>query len=111
EDIGFLEVTEKRAANIAPGSLSYCEWIITPRCNFKCPYCKPLKGRIAEEISLSSIKEIISVLSEMNLKYIHLTGGEPTVRKDLPEIICAIKSKGIRVGLSSNGSAKTEYYT
>jgi molybdenum cofactor biosynthesis enzyme MoaA len=110
EDIGFLEVIDSRASNIAPGKVSYCEWIITPRCNFKCPYCNMFSGELSKEISTHRVYEILDILNNMNVKYIHLTGGEPTVRKDLLDIVSNINKKNIRVGISSNGSQSIDYY-
>ena len=39
DDIGFLEIIETRAKNFSDEKFSYCEWIITSKCNFDCPYC------------------------------------------------------------------------
>jgi MoaA/NifB/PqqE/SkfB family radical SAM enzyme len=46
----------------------------------------------------------------MGCKYIHLTGGEPTTRPDLLDIVRLIRSFGIRVGISTNGSRRLTYY-
>ena len=111
EDIGFLEVIENRARSISPGKVSYCEWIITSKCNFKCPYCNSLpENKVPANISLDKAKEIIDILAGMSCKYVHITGGEPTTLSNLPEIISYLKSKGIRSGLSSNGSRTLNYY-
>lgn len=110
EDIGFLEVVEERAQRIAPGKISYCEWLITSNCNFNCPYCNRLEPRKIPDLSLEQIESYIKILSSMNCKYVHLTGGEPTTRKDLIDIIRLLKQYNIRVGISTNGSRKTEYY-
>jgi MoaA/NifB/PqqE/SkfB family radical SAM enzyme len=110
EDIGFVELIEDRAKNIKPGSISYCEWLITANCNFNCPYCNRLSGELAIDPNTNEAKSIIDILAGYNLKYLHLTGGEPTTRKDLSEIIKYAKSKNIRVGLSTNGSRTLDYY-
>jgi molybdenum cofactor biosynthesis enzyme MoaA len=110
EDIDFLEVIDERAKNIKHGKISYCEWIITSNCNFNCPYCNRLEPRQIPDLSLAQIKDYIQILANMDCKYVHLTGGEVTVRKDLVEIIQALKNAGIRVGLSTNGSRSFYYY-
>jgi MoaA/NifB/PqqE/SkfB family radical SAM enzyme len=107
EDIGFLEVIDDRAKSIAAGKISYCEWIITSHCNFKCPYCNPIKE---PDLSLEQAKQVVKTLAGMHCKYVHITGGEPTTRKDLLDIIKEIKSYGMRIGISTNGSRNTEYY-
>ena len=110
EDIGFLEVIDDRAKNIKSGKISYCEWIITSNCNFNCPYCNRLEPRQVPDLSLDQIKDYINILASMDCKYVHLTGGEVTIRKDLVNIIQALKTAGIRVGLSTNGSRSLSYY-
>lgn len=110
EDIGFLEVIEDRAKNIKEDKISYCEWFITSSCNFGCPYCNRLEPRKIPDPSLSDVRRIVSILKSMDCKYIHLTGGEPTTRSDLIDIIHIIKDYGIRVGLSTNGSKPITYY-
>jgi MoaA/NifB/PqqE/SkfB family radical SAM enzyme len=107
EDIGFLEVIDDRAKSITTGKISYCEWIITSHCNFKCPYCNPIKE---PDLSLEQARQVVKTLAEMHCKYVHITGGEPTTRKDLLDIIREIKSHGMRIGISTNGSRNTEYY-
>jgi molybdenum cofactor biosynthesis enzyme MoaA len=87
EDIGFLEVVEERAKRIRPGKISYCEWFITSGCNFNCPYCNRLEPRHIEDPTIEEVKGIVRVLSDMECKYVHLTGGEPTTRGDLLDII------------------------
>ncbi len=104
EDIGFLEVLDSRIDNFARGKISYAEWIITGACNFSCPYCNKL------EVEETDYKYVIDNLHSMQCKYLHITGGEPTVKHNLVEIISYAKSKGIRVGISTNGSKSLDYY-
>ena len=111
ENIGFDEVTDKRIRNACPNlEWNYCEFAVTSKCNFKCKYCNKFTGEFSKDLSLDDIKKNISVLSENKLKYIHFTGGEPTVRKDLCEIVKWAKLCGSRVGISTNGSADTDLY-
>ncbi len=110
EDIGFLEVVEERAKRITHGKISYCEWIITSNCNFNCPYCNRLEPRQVPDLSLAQIEEYIKILADMGCKYVHLTGGEPTTRTDLIDIIRLLRAHNIRVGLSTNGSRPLTYY-
>lgn len=107
EDIGFVEMIEDRVMNIVKDRISYCEWIITSKCNFNCPYCNRLNN---QDLTIEKIKEYIDVLTGLKCKYVHLTGGEPTVRNDLVDIVKLLKDKNIRVGLSTNGSKSFEYY-
>lgn len=73
---------------------------VTPKCNQSCPFCSadPVKGEPACEV----VKESLSKAHEMlNNPMITLTGGEPTVRKDLTAIIdyvlCLSNIEGVQV--------------
>ena len=73
---------------------------ITDRCNQHCPYCFAGSGKCADSSRESSLEEIESKydlllrLGEERPFNIQLSGGEPTVRDDLPEIIRLAKDKG-----------------
>ncbi|MDX1952652.1 MAG: GTP 3',8-cyclase MoaA [Verrucomicrobiota bacterium] len=57
-------------------------------CNFRCVYCNPTA--VSEEgpiLSDSEILDILSIAAESGVKRVHYSGGEPTLRKKLPEII------------------------
>lgn len=111
DNIGFLEVTDKRIESVNINSkLNYCEFIITSNCNFNCPYCNKFTGEMSKNLSLPEIKEILDLLASFNLDYLHLTGGEPTVRTDILDIVKYATSKNMRVGMSTNGSADLDLY-
>ncbi|MFH0926572.1 MAG: radical SAM protein [bacterium] len=81
-------------------SIKFHAFIITTyRCNAKCNICDvwhyPTKP--SEEIGL----DIIEKLPEMF--FTNITGGEPFVRKDLPEIIALVRKKTKRIVISTNG--------
>jgi cyclic pyranopterin phosphate synthase len=90
-------------------SFPYFRISITDVCNFKCGYCLPNGYQKSENkkefLSLEEIKRIGKALSELGVCKIRLTGGEPTVRKDLVEIIENLKSlPGInKVVFTTNG--------
>lgn len=68
---------------------------LTSQCNFRCRYCLP--NDVVIENSTPSTKEIIEILQaayDNGIKRVHYTGGEPTVRKDLCDIIAEAKTIG-----------------
>lgn len=79
--------------------------VFTIGCNFRCPYCHnpELVDETAEEIP---VKNVLKFLDERigRLEGVVITGGEPTIHKDLPEFITKIKKKGYKVKLDSNGT-------
>lgn len=85
----------------------YCEWEVTNYCNMDCPCCSTLtKDRnVAKDLSTSDALDIIDQLAEMGTKTLHFSGGEPTLRKDLPDLITRAKQNNIMVSFTTNGSA------
>lgn len=86
--------------------------IITNRCDLTCWYCffyvkKGLEGAYVYEPTLDQIREMVRALrSERPVpgNSVQITGGEPTLREDLPEIIRIIKEEGVdHVQLNTNG--------
>mmetsp|Transcript_8637 Transcript_8637/g.28291 ORF Transcript_8637/g.28291 Transcript_8637/m.28291 type:complete len:400 (-) Transcript_8637:354-1553(-) len=88
---------------------NYLRISLTERCNLRCTYCMPAEGvPLSEEASLLTTREIgrlASVFAQMGVTKVRLTGGEPTLRRDLAEICEAISSlPGIEsVGMTTNG--------
>ena len=81
--------------------------IFTGGCNFKCPYCHNRDLVIVPKDALSySEEEIFEHLTAKKkvLDGVCITGGEPTLHKDLPEFIKKIKDLGLLVKLDSNGT-------
>lgn len=112
EDIGFYTLSDERVKNVSTTSpLMRCELILTEKCNFKCPYCRGLRKDINKTLSLDEAKYIVDLWVKDNLKNIRLSGGEPTIYKNIVDLVQYIKSKGVeRIALSTNGSAKIELY-
>jgi pyruvate formate lyase activating enzyme len=82
-----------------------CAIIFTQGCSFRCAFCHnpeliPMQGgtaAIADEVvaKLEEHKNIVSAVT--------ITGGEPTLQKDLPEFMRGLKEKGFKVKLDTNG--------
>src|SRR6201991_271010 len=73
---------------------------ITHRCPLQCPYCSnPVElERGGSELSTAEWKKVLSELAEIGVLQIHFSGGEPTARKDLVELV----QHASDVGLYSN---------
>ncbi len=76
---------------------------ITYRCNNDCPHCYNARLRSYPELSTDDWKKIIDRLWDLSIPHLIFTGGEPTLRKDLPELIAYAESKGQITGLNTNG--------
>ncbi len=84
--------------------------IFTQGCNFKCPYChNPELNEINKCETEFSVSHIVDFLKTRvgKLDGVVITGGEPTLHKDLPDLIREIKSMGYLVKLDSNGTNST----
>jgi len=77
--------------------------MLTNRCNLKCMMCKQWNEPVKEELSTADWKNIIDDQKKNGIKNVHLTGGEPLLRKDLKEIISYCSQNGFVVGLTTNG--------
>lgn len=118
EEIGFYTLSDERAKNTSEFSqMKRCEMIITEYCNFKCPYCRGLKAEIygnrrLKMLSLGEIARNINYWCKGKpLENIRFSGGEPTLHKNIIDIIEYSKRKGIkRIAISTNGSNKTRLY-
>lgn len=112
EQIGFYTLSNDRARNASGISpLQRCELILTDTCNFKCPYCRGLRDDIKGTMSFETAVNTISLWAFYNLKNIRLSGGEPTLHRDIIPIVEHCKQKGIeRIAMSTNGSANISLY-
>ena len=74
--------------------------ILTYRCNSRCSMCNIWKNPTLpkEEVSLETLSKIPS-----GVTYLNLTGGEPTLREDLLDIVDLLQPKAMKLEFSSNG--------
>jgi GTP 3',8-cyclase len=88
---------------------TYLRVSVTDRCNLRCTYCMPADGLdwIPREdlLTYEEITRIVAVLARLGVRKVRLTGGEPTVRRDLVRLVSAIASiPGIEdVAMTTNG--------
>ncbi len=77
---------------------------VTQRCNLNCNFCFAGAGGDSIDPSLDRIREWLKILVEAGKPFIHISGGEPTVRNDLPEIIQMAKEMEFPyIQLNTNG--------
>ena len=90
-------------------SIEYLRISITDRCNFRCLYCMPEAGLAwlpkSEILSYEEIAEVVGQLAPLGLRRLRITGGEPTIRPQLHELIRMLRAiPGIEdIALSTNG--------
>ena len=75
---------------------------ITYRCNNDCPHCYNARLRSYPELDTADWRRIIDRLWDLNIPHLIFTGGEPTLRNDLPELIAYAEGNGQITGLNTN---------
>jgi cyclic pyranopterin phosphate synthase len=88
---------------------------ITDRCNFRCTYCMPEEGMQfvprSELLSFEEITRLSRLFVELGVESIRLTGGEPTVRRDLHRLVAmlaelrTVSGEPVELSLTTNGSS------
>lgn len=83
---------------------------LTHRCPLHCLYCSnPLEMQHAEaELATEDWTRVFRQASQMGVMQLHLTGGEPLARKDLPELVGAGRGAGLYVNMITSGVGLTE---
>lgn len=76
---------------------------LTYRCNNDCPHCYNARPRSHPEIETQAWKTIIERLWEVGVPHVCFTGGEATLRHDLPELVAYAEQTGQITGLLTNG--------
>jgi len=90
-------------------AITYLRVSVTDRCNLRCVYCMPEAGLPwipkAGILAFEEIEAVIAAAASIGVRSIRLTGGEPLVRRDLPQLVERIaRIPGIDdIALSTNG--------
>jgi len=83
-------------------------WELTYGCNLSCVHCLSSSGlRDPEELSTAEATGLIDELSEMQVFYVNIGGGEPTLRPDFTELVSYAVSRQVGVKFSTNGTTMT----
>ena len=112
DSIGFYTLSDERVKNQSATSPLYrAEMILTDRCNFHCPYCRPLRPEIRGDISLEQAQYTLALWINGGLKNVRFSGGEPLMYKGLGDLIMQAKTGNVeRIALSTNGSFPLHTY-
>ena len=76
---------------------------ITYRCNNKCIHCYAGGPRETKEMTTEEWKRVMDKLLKLGIPHVVFTGGEPTMRDDLPELVAYTQKIGLVSGLVTNG--------
>lgn len=84
----------------------YLRLSLTDRCNFRCSYCSPAGLETHEDpLGRAEVARLVRIFAGLGIRRVRLTGGEPTLRPDLLEVVREVASApGIEeVALTTNG--------
>jgi cyclic pyranopterin phosphate synthase len=91
----------------------YLRVSLTDRCNYRCTYCMPDReldyGARAELLTLEEVAELCAAFARWGVRRVRLTGGEPTLRRGLVDLVAALtkidtdEGRPLEVVLTTNG--------
>src|SRR3979490_3068330 len=83
---------------------------LTHRCPLQCPYCSnPVElERGSSELTTEEWKKVLTELAEIGVLQIHFSGGEPTARKDLVELVQHARDVGLYSNLTTSAVLLTK---
>jgi len=88
--------------------IKYLRLSVTDRCDLRCFYCMPNRFQDFEEpeswLTFDEIERVVAAFARLGVSSIRITGGEPLVRKDLPDLVHSLSDiQGINdLSLSTN---------
>ncbi len=87
---------------------------ITDRCNFRCTYCMPPEGLVwLDRAELLTYEEHVRIVrlavQHLGVTSVRITGGEPLVRHQVPQLVQQLASLGIDLAMTTNGTGLVEH--
>jgi 12,18-didecarboxysiroheme deacetylase len=85
-------------------------WNVTRQCNLKCVHCYSSSQNVhySDELTTEEGKRLLADLASFGSPVILFSGGEPTMREDLPELAQFAVDRGMRAVISTNGTMLTK---
>jgi cyclic pyranopterin phosphate synthase len=82
---------------------------VTDRCNFRCTYCMPAEGLTwlpkGQILTFEEMTRLVGVFVRLGVRSLKLTGGEPTVRAELPKLVGMLRAghPDVDISMTTNG--------
>jgi len=85
---------------------------VTDRCNFRCTYCMPHEDMVwlprDQILSFEEIERLVGIFSDrFGISSVRITGGEPTARAHLPQLVERLARYPVELSMTTNGTALT----
>ena len=94
-------------------TVSYLRVSLTDRCNYRCLYCMPEAGvdlvPKSDVLTFEEVERLVRVMMRFGVRRVRLTGGEPTVRKDVVALVERLGALGLAdLAMTTNGERLVE---
>lgn len=83
-----------------------CVFVRFAGCNLACPWC----DTAVERRFTLTLDELVDEVTRYRAKSVILTGGEPTFREGMPELVAALKAKGLWLAVETNGTSEPGWF-
>jgi radical SAM protein with 4Fe4S-binding SPASM domain len=111
DPVSFLEIEKEEPFSHQYSAPLRMDMALTFRCQNDCIHCYAGGPHETPELTTAQWKNVVDKLSEIGVFILTFTGGEPTLREDLPELLLYAQNKGMVTGLITNGrKLKDESY-
>jgi radical SAM protein with 4Fe4S-binding SPASM domain len=101
--VSFLDVEKEEPFSYAYNAPVRMDMALTFRCQNDCVHCYAGGPHETPELTTAQWKQVVDRLSNIGIFILTFTGGEPTLREDLPELLLYAQNKGMVTGLITNG--------
>ncbi|MCW4045621.1 MAG: radical SAM protein [Candidatus Bathyarchaeota archaeon] len=101
--VSFLDIAKEEPFSYQYSAPLRMDLALTFKCPNNCVHCYAGGPHETAELTTTQWREVIDRLSEIGVFTVTFTGGEPTLREDLPELLQYAQSKGMVTGLITNG--------
>src|SRR3989304_3700840 len=103
DPVSFLEVSKEEPFTYQYSAPLRMDLALTFTCQNDCVHCYAGGPHETPELNTAQWKQVIDRLSEIGVFIITFTGGEPTLREDLTQLVLYAENKGMVTGLITNG--------
>ena len=83
-------------------------WLVTGECNLSCRHCYASRFSGLPELSTEEALRVVEGVSEIGVRHLSITGGEPTLREDLPKLVIEAQERGLHVSVFTNALRLTD---
>ncbi len=104
--VSALDTAAGPLADAQGRRIVYLRLSLTDRCNFRCSYCAPaVADRAGDPLRRAELTRLVGVFARLGIRRVRLTGGEPTLRPDLLDVVRDVRATpGIEeIALTTNG--------